>query len=130
METNYQSFSSACLEKYKFTICEEKSYGYDQDGNTWQGLELKERCLQATIKREFPWKNVFFDNALIGCIQEITDGTWLALSPFYPPEMLGMQVYGFSDEFYAIRYLHQIVLAYYEECIEGVSQLPWEYSVL
>lgn len=118
----HYSFASSSLEGYTFTLSEVMSYGYDQQENIWQGDELIEKCKKGLIIKEFSQKVVFFERILLGCIQECPDSTWLAHSPYTTP-ILDFNILGFLNEFYAIRYLHQIIKANYPAQIGDIPQL-------
>ena len=112
---------------YTFTINMKLSYGYDQDGKICEGLELRQKQQQEQINEEFYCKNIFIDSVLIGYISQTRDGNWFAISSCVPSVVQDIKNYGFKNEFYAIRYLHQVAYFYYPECVEEVSSLPWEW---
>ena len=127
MIINHQSFKSEDLGIYTFTINLELPYGYDQDGKICEGLELKQKRQQGQINGEFHRKNIFIDGTLIGYVSQTKDSNWFAISSCTPSTAQDIKNYGFKNEFYAIRYLHQVAHFYYPECVEEISSLPWEW---
>lgn len=86
------------------------TYGIDSRGIIYRGSRLMSMRGEGLIIREFRKKLVFAKTTLLyfGSIQETTDGNWFAHSPYNPHKMSLIQVSGFSNEFYAVRYLHQV----------------------
>lgn len=119
----YYTFTPASLRNYRFTIG--MPCGYDQQGNTWEELELAEMRKKGLIVKEYFQKVVFFENTLLGYIQECLDGTWLAHSS-YNEGTRDIEIFGFLNEFYAVRYLHQVVKKLYPNEIGDFPCLPWE----
>jgi hypothetical protein len=111
---NFHNFDNPSLANYLFstsTVC-----GYDKQGNPWYEEELIEIRLQGLIVQEFIAKSVFFENALLGYIQECPDRTWLSHSAYNEP-IRDIEVFGFINEFYAVVYLHQMIKTVYPDAI-------------
>lgn len=129
MDFEHHDFNSNLLQAYFFISTDDEiGCGYDRQGIAWRGKELAERRMKGLIVKECPCKHVFLKNlgSLLGYIQECFDGTWLAHSVYYPPNMDGMAVAGFINEFYAVRYLHQIAFATYPQEVGYPPCLPWQ----
>jgi hypothetical protein len=120
MSASYK-FPSSDLQRYTFTLSDITAYGYDQQRVIWQGSELEELRNQGLIVKECPRMNVFFEDILLGSVQECLNGTWLAHSPYTTPD-LDLNVLGFANEFYAIRFLHQIIKTKYPDEIDDIPQ--------
>ncbi len=60
---------------------------------------------------------------LFGYIQETFDDTWLAHSLNYPVILDGIEFFGFANEFYAIRFLHQVRQAKYSDKLGEIPPL-------
>ena len=112
----FQEFNSSNLKNYCFwwghnnDSCEESNfgtYGIDLQGLIYRGKKLVIMRNEGLIIREFREKVVFEKKKLIyiGTIQEASDGTWFSQSPYNIPYC---QIFGFSDQFYAIRHLHEL----------------------
>ncbi len=123
----YYTFILTSLRNYTFTIG--MSCGYDQQGNAWEELELTEMRKKGLIVKEYFQKHVFFQNTLLGYIRECLDDTWLAHSPYNEPTR-DIEIFGFLNEFYAVRYLHQVVKTLYPDEIGDFPCLPWETEQL
>lgn len=132
MDFEYHDFNSNLLQAYFFDLSKDNEIacGYDRQGLAWRGQELAEMRMKGLIVKECPCKHVFLKNlkSLLGYIQECFDGTWLAHSVYYPPNMDGMEVTGFINEFYAVRYLHQVAFAKYPQELGDPPCLPWEQA--
>lgn len=129
MPSQYPACTWDFLKDYTFTLNEEWYCGYDQQGYPWQEPELSEKRIQGLIIKECNAETVFFKRSLIGYIQETFDGSWLACSPYLPVGGDGVEISGFMNKFYAVRYLHHIALAQYPDSIEKFPKsiyLPWE----
>jgi len=120
------NFTTEPLEDYTFTLTQELSCGYDREGVMRQGSELTEMCKKGLIITSSPRESVFFENILLGYIQECLDGTWLAHSCYNAFDLGDTAVFGFVNKFYAVRYLHQVVKSQYQDEIGDFLYLPWE----
>jgi hypothetical protein len=69
------TLTSLSLKDYTFTISEDVSYGYDQQGRAWKESEFTEMRKKGLIVKECFIKNVFFEDILLGYIREGFDGT-------------------------------------------------------
>ncbi|MBH8563515.1 hypothetical protein I8748_15190 [Nostoc sp. CENA67] len=125
MDVDHHNFGLVSLKDYTFTLGKELSCGYDEQGRKWEEPELTEIRKKALIVKECPRKDVFFENIVLGYIQKCLDDTWLAHSPYTSPNM-DMDICGFIDEFYAVRYLHQVIKSVYPDEIRDVPRLPWK----
>lgn len=131
----HHNFSFKFLDRYKFTLSEINVYVYDSQGKIWREPEIFEKIEKRDIVRIMPQKWVSFSKSrgILGYIQECPDGTWLAHSSYYINEkslLDGTEIFGFSDEFFAIRYLHQIMgAAFLDFGYESVPPLPQEYEI-
>lgn len=117
------NFDLESLKNYQFIIG--MPCGYDQQGNAWEELGLTKMRKKGLIVKEYSQKNVFFENTLLGYIQECLDGTWLAHSAYNEP-ITDIEIFGFINEFYAVRYLHQFIKQVYPNEIGDFPLLPWE----
>lgn len=121
----YHTFSRKYLENYTFTLHEELSCGYDREGCAYEESEFTKMQTKGLIVKECSYKSVYFERILLGYIQECFDGTWLAHSPYEFLIKESREVFGFLDEFYAVRFLHQVIKAQYFEEIGDAPDLPW-----
>ena len=129
MSAQYPASTLNFLKDYTLTLNEQWYCGYDQQGYSWQEPELSEKRKQGLIVKECNAEIVFFKRSLIGYIQENFDGSWFARSPYLPVGGDGVEIAGFMNKFYAVRYLHYIALARYPDSIEKLPKsicLPWE----
>ncbi len=120
----HYNFTLKSLINYTFTVS--MSCGYDQQGRSWKEPELTSMRKKGLIVKEYPYKTVFFENILLGCIKECLDGTWSAHSPYNALSVGDIEISGFIDEFYAVRYLHQVIKANYPDEIGDFPCLAWE----
>lgn len=84
---------------------------------------------QGLIIKECPEKTVVMGDkkALLGYIRECFDSTWLAHSSYFFGDMGIVEVGGFKDEFYAVRYLHEVMEAAFPNIVyDPVPDLPWK----
>jgi hypothetical protein len=125
MDSKQYAFSAEELKDYFFEL-KETLFGYDQQGQVWEGEELIEMRTKGLIVKEFPHKTVFHRKtlSLLGFIEETFDKTWWAYSPYRPPKMSLMDTFGFSDEFYAVRYLHQILCSRFPNDVQEIKSFP------
>ncbi|NJR19364.1 MAG: hypothetical protein HC785_29260 [Calothrix sp. CSU_2_0] len=103
------------------------SCGYDHQGNDWKEPELTSMRKRGLIVKEYPYKTILFENILLGYVHECLDDTWSAHSPYNALSVGDMEISGFINEFYAVRYLHQVIKANYPEEIGDLPCLPWEH---
>lgn len=92
---------------------DETSSGYDEHGQEWRGINLSNLRKQGKIIKQFHQKTVFLhgkNETLLGDIRECPDGSWMAHSCYFDGAMEYIEVYGFSEEFHAISYLHEIMV--------------------
>lgn len=115
MSDSFQPHICPSLTNYKISTSiwgdPERICGYDQQGNSWWGEELQARRAQGLIIKECPEKTVFVvgeKGCLLGYIRECFDDTWLASTCYFP---CIVEVSGLKNEFYAVRYLHQVLEA-------------------
>ena len=84
------------------------------------------------IGLDYPKKDIFLEelDALIGYVQKYNDGIWFSYSPYYPQTTGKVEAIGFISEFYAVRYLYQIVAAFFYDLVDEtiIPPLPWETS--
>jgi hypothetical protein len=88
---------------------------------------------QGLIIKEYPEKTVVVGEkgSLLGYIRECFDGTWLAHSSYFFGYMDIVEVSGFKNEFYAVRYLHQVMVAAFPDTAYApVPDLPWQSEKL
>ena len=128
MDFQKYDFSLESLKDYFFELDEEKFCGYDEQGKEWYGEELIEKSRQGLIVKESPSQMVFHRKrgGLLGYIHETFDGSWWAYSPYYPPRMSWIDVFGFRNEFYAVRYLHQVSNSQFPDNPQEIPCLPEE----
>lgn len=110
-------------EKYNFSINRDLSYGYDRKGVIWQEPELTEMRKTGAIVKEYPYKVIFFEKGLLGCIQECLDGSWLAGTAYFEPPL---EILGFINQFYAVRFMQQVMEEKYPQEVSDVPSLPSE----
>lgn len=120
------NFTPEPLENYTFTLTQELECGYDREGVIRQEPELAEMRKKGLIITASPRESVFFENILLGYLQECLDGTWLAHSPYNAFDLGDTAVFGFINKFYAVRYLHLVVKVQYPDEIGDVLYVPWE----
>ncbi|MEG4169609.1 MULTISPECIES: hypothetical protein [unclassified Microcoleus] len=111
------------LEKYRFYIGRDLSYGYDRKGVIWQEPELTEMRKKGAIFKEYPYKVIVSEKALLGAIQECLDGSWLASTSYFEPPL---EILGFINQFYAVRFMHQVIKVQYPQAVGDVPSLPSE----
>lgn len=130
-----QSFQNELLQNYYFLLSQSNDLdgircGYDAQGYEWRGKKLAHLRRNGKISQEFEPKTVLLDKrnqALLGYIRESLDSTWLAHSCYYPAQMDGVEIYGFKSEFYAVRYLHEVMANFFPNIeYEPLPRLPWE----
>lgn len=128
-----QSFIHPSLSNYKFSASSwdypELICGYDQQGHSWRGEDLLAMRQQGLIIKDCPEKTVVVGEkkSLLGYIQESFDSTWLAHSCYFWGDMDIVDVNGFKNEFYAVRYLHQVMAAAFPNIkYDPIPDLPWE----
>ena len=103
-------FEDSRLSGFSFRLNDISEFGYSKKGDMWFGKQLSEKRQEGLVSQEFPKKAIFStENCLLGRIEETPDGSWWAHGPYYPDELRWIDVFGFSSEFYAVRYLCQIV---------------------
>lgn len=86
---------------------------------------------QGLIVKECPEKIVIVgeQGSLLGYIRESLDDTWLAHSSYFFGDMDVVEVNGFKDEFYAVRYLHQVMIAAFPNIEhDPVPDLPQQHG--
>ncbi|WP_377479963.1 MAG: hypothetical protein P2A85_11505 [Microcoleus anatoxicus] len=120
------NYTPDSLENYTFTLSQKLDCGYDRQGLVWQGLEVEEMRKKGLIITADSRQGVFFENMLLGYLQECLDGTWLAQSCYNAFDLGDTAVFGFVNKFYAVRYLHQVVKAKYPNEIGDFLYVPWE----
>ncbi|MEG4312217.1 hypothetical protein QUB36_28675 [Microcoleus sp. AT8-B1] len=123
---NVINFTPEPLENYTFTLTQELDCGYDREGVIRQEPELAEMRKKGLIITAIPRERVFFENILLGYLQECLDGTWLAHSPYNAFDLGDTAVFGFINKFYAVRYLHLVVKVQYPDEIGDILYVPWE----
>ena len=122
----HYSFSLESLKKYTFTKSDEKIFGYDNNGKIIKKSDIEEAIINKKISKIFPRQYVYFADITLGYIQECPDGTWLAHSSYHIDSPLdGVEVFGFVNEFYAVRYLHSVLEAVFTEDVEVPPKLDW-----
>jgi hypothetical protein len=114
------------LENYTFTFTQGLDCEYDREGLVVQEPEVAEMRKKGLIITADSRQSVFFENILLGYLQECLDGTWLAHSPYNAFDLGDTAVFGFINKFYGVRYLHQVVKAQYPDEIGDFLYLPWE----
>jgi hypothetical protein len=119
------NFVFESLDDYTFPLSK-SSYGYDREGFIWKDSELIEKQEKGLICTANPRQDVFFENILLGYIQECLDGTWLGHSPYNAFNLGDVAIFGFVNKFYAVRYLHQITKILYPDEIGDFLYVPWE----
>ena len=103
-------FEDSRLSGFSFRLNDISEFGYSKKGDMWFGKQLSEKRQEGLVSQEFPKKAIFStENCLLGRIEETPDGSWWAHGPYYPDELRWIDVFGFSSEFYAVRYFCQIV---------------------
>ncbi|MDZ8134051.1 MAG: hypothetical protein RM049_01965 [Nostoc sp. DedQUE04] len=137
MSLHFQAFHCPCLSNYKFYTSgwdyPEQICGYDRQGHSWRGEELLAMREQGLIIKECPEKTVVVGDkvSLLGYIRECLDGTWLAHSCYSFGHMDMVEVSGFKKEFYAVRYLHQVMdAAFPDTAYDPIPELPWQHKKL
>lgn len=123
---NAINYTPDSLEDYTFTLAQELDCEYDREGFVVQEPEVAEMRKKGLIITADSRQCVFFENILLGYLQECLDGTWLAHSPYNAFDLGDTAVFGFINKFYAVRYLHQIVKVQYPDEIGDFLYLPWE----
>ncbi|MBE9115243.1 hypothetical protein IQ249_04945 [Lusitaniella coriacea LEGE 07157] len=133
-------FTLEVLKNYKYDLIEECYCGYDNQGNIfWEGSNLSEIKNKGLIVKECPSKYAYFEHPTLngiplGQVQGNFDSTWFAHSIVHVENKYMGEVAGFIDEFYAVRFLHQIAItqAKYPEKQENdfsmLPHLPWEFQ--
>jgi len=114
------------LEDYTFTLTQELDCEYDREGLVVQGPDVAEMRKKGLIITADSRQSVFFENILLGYLQQCLDGTWLAHSPYNAFDLGDTAVFGFINKFYAVRYLHLAVKVQYPDEIGDFLYLPWE----
>ena len=126
-----ESLYDSYLTDYYFPACEldyidEYKTGYDKQGREWKGTKLLNLRQQDKITKEFVENSVFLHGGvLLGYIRECPDSTWLAHS-CYLESMDYVELYGFKNKFYAVRYLHEIII----KCFPSEVYLPLPIPLL
>ncbi len=123
---NAINFTPNSLEDYTFTLTQGLDCEYDREGLVVQEPEVAEMRKKGLIITANSRQCVFFENILLGYLQECLDGTWLANSPYNAFGLGDTAVFGFINKFYGVRYLHQVVKAQYPDEIGDFLYLPWE----
>ncbi|MEZ2277232.1 MAG: hypothetical protein ACBR12_09985 [Microcoleus sp.] len=114
------------LEDYTFTFTQELDCEYDREGLVVQEPEVAEMRKKGLIITADSRQCVFFENILLGYLQQCLDGTWLAHSPYNAFDLGDTAVFGFINKFYAVRYLHLVVKVQYPDEIGDILYVPWE----
>lgn len=134
MSYNFQPFSCPSLSNYKVSTSTweypDRICGYDQQGHSWRGAELGAMRHKVLIIKECPEKTILLGEMghLLGYIRECFDCTWLASSCYFVDIL---EVSGFKNEFYAVRYLHQVMEAVFPNIeYDPVPTLPWRNETL
>lgn len=114
-DDRFQPFSCPSLKNYQFRVSgfeyPERTCGYDLQGKMVRGEEFLAQRKRGTIVKECPEKTVILGQKghLLGYVRETFDGTWLAHRCYFSASLDFIEVNGFRNEFYAIRYLHEIM---------------------
>ena len=120
------NYTPDSLENYTFTLTQKLDCGYDREGLVVQEPEAEEMRKKGLIITADSRQGVFFENMLLGYLQECLDGTWLAHSCYNAFDLGDTAVFGFINKFYGVRYLHQVVKAKYPNEIGDFLYVPWE----
>ena len=132
----YENFDSSLLQDYCFELSKSGTWydescncnyhdrygtiGWDVDGVIYHGYQLVwKRKKELIIKDSIP-KSIFYRKTFgyLGFIQETTDGAWFVNSPYAFNHHFSLYISGFRNEFYAVRYLHQMTLSRFPDSID------------
>ncbi|AUT03956.1 hypothetical protein CLI64_28210 [Nostoc sp. CENA543] len=134
MSYDFQAFSCPSLSNYKVSTSTweypDRICGYDQQGHSWRGTELVAIRQKGLIIKECAEKTILLGEMghLLGYIRECFDCTWLASSCYFADIL---EISGFKSEFYAVRYLHQVMEAAFPNIkYAPVPPLCWENETL
>ncbi|NEQ98572.1 MAG: hypothetical protein F6K30_17930 [Cyanothece sp. SIO2G6] len=106
-------FDDERLRNFDFWLSE-SDFGYGEDGNMFWGEELEQRRKKGGNHHEYLHKLVFMSSGsdrgtYFGSIEATPDNSVWAHGPYYPPSLWYLDVFGFENEYYAIRYLCQVL---------------------
>jgi hypothetical protein len=112
----FLKFQDTRLSSYNFSLSHpedtERYFGVDNQLNIWRGSKLADLNREGKISKTLPEKDIIIreTGALLGYVRECPDSTFLAHSCYFSGAFDWVEVNGFREEFYAIIYLHEILI--------------------